>query len=62
MLNNQYMGMVRQWQELPYWRPLLLELHRGAARLRQACGGLSRGRHPLHQAQRTRRRHSRDDR
>ena len=28
ILNNEYMGMVRQWQELLAWRALLAELFR----------------------------------
>ena len=41
ILNNQYMGMVRQWQEL-LRRPLFRELQRGAARFRQARRRLRR--------------------
>ena len=47
ILNNQYMGMVRQWQELLHGGRYCAFLHRGAARLRQARRGLSRARHPL---------------
>ncbi len=39
-LNNRYLGMVRQWQELDYGKPLLAQLHGSAARLRQARRGL----------------------
>jgi acetolactate synthase-1/2/3 large subunit len=28
VINNQYMGMVRQWQELLHWRPLRDILYR----------------------------------
>ena len=31
ILNNEYMGMVRQWQELLHGGPLLTFLYRGAA-------------------------------
>ncbi len=47
ILNNQYMGMVRQWQQLLHGNRYLGELHRGAARLRQARRGLRRRRHAL---------------
>ena len=62
ILNNQYMGMVRQWQELLHGGRYSRELHRGAARFRQARRGLSRGRHPLREAGRPRRRDQGDDR
>jgi acetolactate synthase-1/2/3 large subunit len=42
ILNNEYMGMVRQWQELLHGEPLFAELLRGAARLREAGRGLRR--------------------
>ena len=58
ILNNQYMGMVRQWQELLHGGRYSAELHRGAAGFRQARRGLSCARHPLHTAGRTRRRRS----
>ena len=56
ILNNQYMGMVRQWQELLHGGRYSRELYRGAAGFRQARRGLSRGRHPLREAGRSRRR------
>ncbi len=40
ILNNQYMGMVRQWQELLHGEPLFAQLYRVAARFRQAGRGL----------------------
>ncbi len=46
ILNNEYLGMVRQWQELLHEKPLLGELLAGAARLREAGRGLWRARHP----------------
>ena len=42
ILNNQYMGMVRQWQQLLHGNRLSALLHRRHARLRQAGGGLRR--------------------
>ncbi len=42
ILNNQYMGMVRQWQELLHGGRYSRELHGGAAGLREAGRGLSR--------------------
>ena len=39
-LNNRYLGMVRQWQQLDYGGALLAQLHGRAARLRQARRGL----------------------
>ena len=54
ILNNQYMGMVRQWQQLLHGNRISRELHRRAARLRQAGRGLRRHRHPLRQARRSR--------
>ena len=62
ILNNQYMGMVRQWQELLHGGRYSESYTRGAARFRQARRGLSRGRHPLREAGRSRRRDPRDDR
>ena len=62
ILNNQYMGMVRQWQELLHGGRYSRELFRGAAGFRQAGRGLSRGRHPLREAGRSRPRHQGDDR
>ena len=52
-LNNRYLGMVRQWQQLDYQRPLLAQLHGRAARLRQARRGLRPRRHPRDAAART---------
>ena len=54
ILNNQYMGMVRQWQELLHGGRYSESYSRGAAGFRQARGGLSRGRHPLLEAGRSR--------
>ena len=42
ILNNQYMGMVRQWQELLHGGRYAESYTRGAAGLRQAGRGLSR--------------------
>jgi acetolactate synthase I/II/III large subunit len=39
-LNNRYLGMVRQWQEIEYYRPLQPQLHGRAAQLREAGRGL----------------------
>jgi acetolactate synthase-1/2/3 large subunit len=44
-LNNRYLGMVRQWQELDYEGPLQPQLHGRAAQLRQAGRGLWPCRH-----------------
>ena len=41
ILNNQYMGMVRQWQELLHGGRYSQSYTRGAARFRQAGRGLS---------------------
>ena len=60
ILNNQYMGMVRQWQELTAWRALQRELHRLAARFRQARRGVRRGRLARREAGRCRPRHQGD--
>ena len=62
ILNNQYMGMVRQWQELLHGGRYSRYLFGSAARFRQARRSLSCGRHPLRKARRSRRRNSRDDR
>ncbi len=40
ILNNEYMGMVRQWQQLLHGGALFPFLFRGAARFRQAGRGL----------------------
>ena len=42
ILNNQYLGMVRQWQELFWNKRYSSHLHRVPARLRQAGRGLRR--------------------
>ena len=55
ILNNKYMGMVRQWQELLHGGRYSRELFGGAAGFRQARRGLSRRRHPLREAGRSRR-------
>ena len=62
ILNNQYMGMVRQWQELLHGGRYAESYTAFAAGLRQARRGLSRGRHPLREAGRSRRRDQGDDR
>ena len=56
ILNNQYMGMVRQWQQLLHGNRLSESYIGGAARFREAGGGLWRPRHPLREAGRARRR------
>ena len=61
ILNNQYMGMVRQWQQLLHGNRLSEVLHGSAPRLRQAGGGLWLRRHPGHQARRARQCHQGDD-
>ena len=40
ILNNEYMGMVRQWQELLHGGALFPFLFRGAARFRQDGGSV----------------------
>jgi acetolactate synthase-1/2/3 large subunit len=45
ILNNQYMGMVRQWQQLAARQPAVAFLFGGAAGLRQARRSLWRRRH-----------------
>ena len=50
ILNNQYMGMVRQWQGNTARRPLLGQLQRSGSGFRQARGSLSRSRHSLREA------------
>ena len=63
ILNNQYMGMVRQWQELLHGGRYSRELLRGAARFRQARRGLSaRVGIRCDEARRSRRRDHGDDR
>ncbi len=62
ILNNQYMGMVRQWQELLHGGPLLGKLHGFAAGFRQARGCLWSARDPLLRPGRSRRRNPGDDR
>ena len=49
ILNNQYMGMVRQWQQLLHGNRMSHSYTDGAARLRQAGRGLRRHRHALRQ-------------
>jgi thiamine pyrophosphate-dependent acetolactate synthase large subunit-like protein len=45
-LNNRYLGMVRQWQQIEYKKPLFaVQLHGRAARLREAGRGLRSRRH-----------------
>ena len=46
ILNNQYMGMVRQWQQLLHGNRISESYTDVAARLRQAGRGLRRHRHP----------------
>ena len=53
-LNNRYLGMVRQWQQIDYGGALLAQLHGRAARLREAGRGLRPRRHPDRQAERGR--------
>ena len=60
VLNNEYMGMVRQWQELNHGGPLFGELFGLAARFRQAGRGVWLDRHPHRDGGRTRRRHRGD--
>ena len=55
ILNNEYMGMVRQWQELLHGGRYSESYSAVAARLREARRGLWRRRHPLRQAGRSRR-------
>ncbi len=50
ILNNQYMGMVRQWQQLLHGNRLSHSYTESAARLRQAGRGLRRHRHALREA------------
>ncbi len=56
IINNQYMGMVRQWQELLHGGRYSHSYTEALARLREARRGLSCGRHPLRAARRPRRR------
>ena len=42
ILNNEYMGMVRQWQGTAPWWPVFRKLHGLAARLRETGGGIWR--------------------
>ena len=55
ILNNQYMGMVRQWQQLLHGNRYSESYTEIAARLRQAGGGLRRHRHEVREARGTRR-------
>ena len=61
ILNNQYMGMVRQWQQLLHGNRLSESYIRVAARFREAGGSLWRGRHAGREAGRARCRHQGDD-
>ena len=61
ILNNQYMGMVRQWQQLLHGNRLSF-LHGSDAGFRQAGGGLWRAWHSLREAGRAGRCDRRDDR
>ena len=47
ILNNEYMGMVRQWQQLLHGNRLSHSYIGGAAGLREAGRGLRRHRHAL---------------
>ena len=61
ILNNQYLGMVRQWQELLHGNRLshsYMDSLPDFVKLAEAYGAR---RHPLRQAARTRRCHRRDD-
>ncbi len=62
ILNNQYLGMVRQWQELLHGNRLshtYMDSLPDFVKLAEAYGG---GRHTLRKAARSRWRHRRDDR
>ena len=61
ILNNQYMGMVRQWQQLLHGNRISHSYMESAARLREARGGLWLRRHPRRASGRARRRDRRDD-
>ena len=52
ILNNQYMGMVRQWQELLHGSRYSESYMRGPARLREAGRGVRRGGPARHQGRR----------
>ena len=62
ILNNEYMGMVRQWQQLLHGDRSVGKLHGGAARFREARRSLWRRRHPLREPGRSRRCDHGDDR
>ena len=62
ILNNEYMGMVRQWQELLHGGRYSESYSARAARLREARRGLRRQGHPLLRPGRPRRRDHGDDR
>ena len=62
ILNNQYMGMVRQWQELLHGGRYSESYMRIAARLREARRGVRRGRPALPRAGQARRHDQGDDR
>ena len=52
-LNNRYLGMVRQWQQIDYEGRYSPQLHGRAARLREAGRGLRPRRHADRAARRT---------
>ena len=62
ILNNEYMGMVRQWQELLHGGRYSESYSAVAAGFRQAGRSLWRRRHPLHRSGRARRGDPGDDR
>ena len=62
ILNNEYMGMVRQWQELLHGGRYSESYSALAARLREARRGLWRHGHPLRRSGRPRRGDHGDDR
>ena len=59
MLNNRYLGMVRQWQQIDLRLALLRVLHGFAAGFREAGRGLRPRRHAHRKARRRRRRAAR---
>ena len=62
ILNNQYMGMVRQWQQLLHGNRLSHSYTEAMPDFVKLARGLWRPRHPLRQAGRARRRDQGDDR
>ena len=52
-LNNRYLGMVRQWQEIDYGGRYCAQLHGRAAQLREAGRGLWPRRHADREARAT---------